>query len=101
MFNHIEKHTKMVNSKLTPFTDERRLVEPESYTKSRHDDDVKWMISFAFSKEVQPMWVQTQEIFYLPQINQSPTSTAVFAETLKRALKFADHFLKRKCYSYV
>ena len=57
MLNHIEKHTKMVNSKLTPFTDERRLVEPESYTKSRHDDDVKWMISFAFSKEVQPMWV--------------------------------------------
>lgn len=37
---------------------------------------------------------QRQEIFYLPQINQSPTSTTVFAETLKRALKFADHFKK-------
>lgn len=37
---------------------------------------------------------QRQEIFYLPQINQSPTSTAFFAETLKRALKFADHFKK-------
>ena len=62
MFNHIEKHTKMVNSKLTPFTDERRLVEPESYTKSRHDDDVKWMISFAFSRGSTDVgWMECQE----------------------------------------
>ena len=46
----------MVNSKMIPFIDERRLVVPESYTKSRHDD-VKQMISFAFSREAQPMWV--------------------------------------------
>ena len=61
---------------------------------------------FAFSKEGQPMWVgwnaknendtfrKTQKIFYLSQINQSPTSTAAVAETLKRALKSADHFKK-------
>ena len=46
----------MVNSKVIPFTDERRWVVPESYVKSRHDD-LKWMISFAFSKEAQLMWV--------------------------------------------
>ena len=61
---------------MIPFTDERRLVAPELYTKSQHDD-VKRMISFAFSKEVQPMWVRwnarkesetfrkIQKIFYL------------------------------------
>ena len=32
----------------------------------------------------------TQGIFYLPQINQSPTSIAVVSETLKRALAFAN-----------
>ena len=37
---------------------------------------------------------KTQKIFYLPQVNQSPTSTAVVAGTLKRALKFADYFKK-------
>ena len=37
---------------------------------------------------------KTQKIFNLPQINQSPISTAVVAESLKRALKFADHFKK-------
>ena len=96
---------------MIPFTGERRLVVPESYTKSRHDD-VKWMISFAFWRETQPMWVRCnakkesdkfskiQKLFYLPQINQSPTSTVVVVETLKRALKFADHF-KKKCCSCV
>ena len=102
----------MVNSKMIPFTNGRRSVVPESYMKSQHDN-VKWMISFAFSKkafafskEAQPMWVgwnakkegdtfrKTQKIFYLPQINQSPTLTAFVAETLKRALKFATHFKK-------
>ena len=72
--------------------------------------DLKWMIAFAFSRDV-PMWVgwnarreslnisnniwpssaqSTQSIFYLPQINQSPTSIAVVSETLKRALAFAN-----------
>ena len=34
------------------------------------------------------------QIFYLPQINHSPTSTAIVAENLKSALKFADYFKK-------
>ena len=38
---------------------------------------------------------KTQQIFYLPQINQSPTLAVVVAEYLKRALKFADHFKKK------
>ena len=42
-----KKKEEKVNSKMILFTGERRLVVPESYTKSRHDD-VKWMISFAF-----------------------------------------------------
>ena len=32
----------------------------------------------------------TQNIWYLPQINESPTSHAVVAETLKRAIQVAD-----------
>ena len=32
----------------------------------------------------------TQNIWYLPQINESPTSHAVVAETLKRAIQIAD-----------
>ena len=95
----------MINSKMIQFTDERKLVVPELYPKSRHDE-VNWMISFAFSKETQLMWVgcdgkkesdtfrKTQKTFYLPQMNQVLTSTSIFAETLKRILKFADHFKK-------
>ena len=95
----------MINSKMIPFTNERRLVIPELYPKSRHDE-VKWMIFFAFSKETQLMWVRcngkkesdtfrkTQKFFYLPQMNQVLTSTSVVAETLKRMLKFADYFKK-------
>ena len=71
--------------------------------------DLKWMIAFAFSRDV-PMWVgwnarreslnisnniwpspqSTQSIFHLPQINQSPTSIVLVGETLKRALVFAN-----------
>ena len=72
--------------------------------------DLKWLIAFAFSKDV-PMWVGwnarqeslntsnkiwpssaqfTRSIFYLSQMNQSPTSIAVVGETLKRALAFAN-----------
>ena len=47
----------MINSKMILFTNERRLVIPELYPKSRHDE-VKWMIFFAFSKETQLMWVR-------------------------------------------
>ena len=50
------KKPKMVNSKMIQFTDERRLVVPESSTKSRHDD-IKQMISFVFLKKAQPMWI--------------------------------------------
>ena len=62
---------------MIPFTDKKRLVLPESYKKSQHDD-VKLMISFTFSKEAQPMWIgwnakkesdtfrKTQNFFYLP-----------------------------------
>ena len=95
----------MISSKMIPFTDEGRLVIPKLYPKSRHDE-VKWIIFFAFSKETQLMWVgcngkkesdtfrKTQKIFYLPQMNQVLTSISVVAETLKRILKFADHFKK-------
>ena len=56
------KKTKMVNSKMIPFHDERKLILPELYRKSRHDD-VKWMISFAFFKRgsTNVGWMDCQE----------------------------------------
>ena len=94
---------------MLPYEDERRKTVPITSFSSQWLD-LKWMIAFAFSRDV-PMWVgwnarreslnisnniwpssaqSTQSIFYLPQINQSSTSIAVVGETLKRALAFAN-----------
>ena len=62
--------------------------------------DFLWMAQCSLSNNV-PMWVgwnstlfedksPINKIFYLPQINQSPTSVAVVAETMKRAQKIAE-----------
>ena len=59
------------------------------------------MAGFIFNdKYTTPMWVgwnakyspqskTTQKIWYLPQINLSPTSTSVVAETMRRSLRIA------------
>ena len=63
--------------------------------------DFLWMTDFMFNDNyATPMWVgwnakyspqnkSTQKIWYLPQINQSPTSTWVVAETMRRSLRIA------------
>ena len=64
--------------------------------------DILWMADFNIEAEdkTTPMWVGwnamliprdnfTQSIFYLPQINQSPTSYSVVLETLRRSSKIA------------
>ena len=38
---------------------------------------------------------EIQKVWYLPQINQSPTSVAVVAETLKRAQIIAEECRKK------
>ena len=55
-----------------------------------------WMIQFSILRKSTPKWVgwngqhpfdkkATENIWYLPAINQSSTSTAVVKETMKRA----------------
>ena len=94
---------------MLPYEDERRKTVP-IISFSWQWLDLKWMIVFAFSRNV-AMWVgwntrgeslnvskniwpssaqSTQSTFSLPQFNQSPTSIAVVSETLKRALAFVN-----------
>ena len=58
--------------------------------------DFLWMADFMFNNDRTPMWVgwntkyslqnkTTQKIWYRPQINQSPRSTSVIAETMRRS----------------
>ena len=62
-------------------------------------EDIMWMADVCNNEDT-PMWVgwnsmlipkddHLQKIWYLPQINQSPTSTAVVLETMKRSLCIA------------
>ena len=61
--------------------------------------DVSWMINVALTKDT-PMWAgwnahrtskreDTQKIWYLPQINASPTSCSVVQETMKKSQDIA------------
>lgn len=64
--------------------------------------DILWMTSFLANKSsLTPMWVgwnantmpkdnKIQKIWYLPQINMSPTSNSVVIETMKRSLCISD-----------
>ena len=69
--------------------------------KSRKED-VKWMVAVMLDEnDKTPMWTGwnskdeeinkiKQQVWYLPQINASPTSHAVVMETMKRSIKIAD-----------
>ena len=69
--------------------------------------DIMWMAHIETDDEKNtPMWVgwnsdliprddNTQKIWYLPQINMSPTSHAVVVETLKKALRIATECHKK------
>ena len=89
----------MVSSTLLAINDKRRLNCPESYKKAQVKDFL-WIADLTSSKQEDiPMWVgwnarQTikkqntlQKVWYLPQINESPTSILVVQETVKRAQK--------------
>ena len=81
-----------------PLNDPRRVkydVEDADAWKK----DVIWMADVSQNKDT-PMWVgwnamivphdkRLHKIWYLPQINESPTSNAVVAETMKRSLCIA------------
>ena len=69
------------------------------------NEDIRWMLTVMFDKNNEtPMWTEwnfrqekkseekkiIQNVLYLPQINESPTSHFVVVETLKRSLKIAD-----------
>lgn len=65
------------------------------------DLDVSWLLSLLLCDANVPMWVgwnsrmvkdesPIQKVWYLPQINASPTSAAVVVETMKRSQKIAE-----------
>ncbi|XP_057306368.1 uncharacterized protein LOC130644684 [Hydractinia symbiolongicarpus] len=95
----------MLTRIMLPLDDQRRASEPLSYIKARMYDTL-WMMDFYFSPDTTPMWVgwnsiifqntnNLQKVWYLPQINQSPTSIAVVAETLRRAQVIANECGKK------
>ena len=79
---------------------------PESYQQAKIND-LLWMIQFSILPKSTPMWVgwnaqhrinkkATEKIWYLPAINQSPTSTEVIKETMKRAQQLTKECGKRE-----
>ena len=72
--------------------------------------DFLWLTDFMFNdNDTTLMWAgwnakyspqnkTTQKIWYLPQINQSPTSTSVVAETMRRSLRIASEGQKENIY---
>ena len=71
--------------------------------------DILWMLNYAVNlHSLTPLWPgwnskltesmqYTQKIWYLPQINQSPTNHLVVAETLRRSLKIEQEAKKQYC----
>ena len=98
------KNTKLVSSSFLPNDDPKRLV-PEDlcpHLEYRWKMDVLWMANFlvAPTHTLTPLWAgwnaiisapvdHIHKIWYLPQINQSPTNHSVIAETLRRTLDIA------------
>ncbi|CAB4037633.1 Hypothetical predicted protein [Paramuricea clavata] len=95
---------RMLTVPVLPLDDPRRTFEPESYLNARAYDSL-WMMNFCFSPNDTPMWVgwnakvfpnkkELQKVWYVPQINQSPTPTAVVAETMRHAQGIANESKK-------
>ena len=94
------KKPKIATLSISPSQKIRSLKHPESLTNARYLD-LLWMIDLYIAPSVTPMWIGwnsifsaensevIQKVWYLPQINESPTSTAVVAETLNRAQRIA------------
>ena len=95
------KKPKMKRSMLLPINDAKRLQTSGTHLEAANKD-LLWMFSLYFSVSNTPMWVGwnamlspavsdlQQNIWYLPQINESPTSISVVVETLKRAKIIAE-----------
>lgn len=97
------KKPRMVSSKLCSREDEKRK-KYESRLPSFHEGwkmDILWSSGFLPCDQTPvPMWAgwnsllipktgYIHKIWYLPQINESPTSRSVVAETMKRSLNIA------------
>ena len=88
----------MTKSSFLPLNDERR-ESPSVCINSLMFSDTVWMLDLLFDESgLCPMWVSwnaellqkgeccdMQSVSYLPQINESPTSHAVVAETMRRS----------------
>ena len=97
------KKPKMTSSEFLSPDDPKRaksqlIVAKEAKTRTK---DILWMIDvYTHPTKNIPMWSgwnslllprdnNIQKIWYLPQINESPTSNAVVVETLQRSLRLA------------
>ena len=96
------KKPKMVKSTLLPLSDERRTKVPNSWKKAQQHNFL-WTSDLAFNRQSGdvPMWVgwnsrygpreeSMQRVWYLKQMNGSPTSTSVVTEAVKRSQKAAE-----------
>ena len=92
----------MLSSALYPNDDPKRHITPPTFRNVR-SKDLLWMMSLRFMPQTTPMWVgwnsllspsnlqsKRQNGWYLPQINLSPTSYTVVAETLNRGIQIAN-----------
>ena len=81
--------------------DMEQLIIPESYALAVYKD-LPWILSMYVNTNQPLMWTgwnskgvsdnsrgDQQQIWYLPQINASPTSTTVVIEALRRTLQIA------------
>ena len=93
------KKPKMRSSTLIPLLDYKRQFIPSSLEQARLLD-MLWMMSLHYLPRETPMWVgwnsrvqpgedTCQKVWYLPQIDLSPTSNTVVAETLNVAQRIA------------
>lgn len=95
------KKPRMLREPMIALAD-RRMGEIPSSSSMASKLDFIWIASLGLRVTNTPMWVgwnarmvktdnlPMQQIEYLPQINQSPTSTAVVVHTLKMGLQLAD-----------
>ena len=100
--NHTTKKSKTVGANFLPLNHlSRTNPEAQANISKSWEKDILWMADVATDTENStPMWIGwnsnlipsddcTQEIWYLPQINQSPTSYAVVRQTMRKSLKIS------------
>ena len=96
------KKPKLRTSDFLSNNNPKRLkYESSSASKRNWKIDILWMLNYvANSNSLTPLWPgwnsrlitpkqYTQKVWYLPQINQSPTNHSVVAETMRRSQKIA------------